>query len=144
VTARLFTVYGPGEHDTRLFPSLVAAARSGVTVPLTDGRQRRDFAYVEDVVDALVRLASTATPPGAVVNVASGRLRSVRSFIEAVARRLGMPDAALRFGALPTRPDEMQHADVNVERMRQWLGEALPDDLSNDVARAIARIRDFE
>jgi nucleoside-diphosphate-sugar epimerase len=143
VTARLFTVYGPGEHDTRLFPSLLAAARTGDALSLTDGLQQRDFGYVEDVVDALMRLATAATPPGAVVNVAAGRLRTVRTFIEETARQLGIAQTALRFGALATRSEEMQHSDVNVERMRRYLGESLPADLRSGIARAIARSREL-
>jgi nucleoside-diphosphate-sugar epimerase len=144
VTARLFTVYGPGEHETRLFPSLLAAASSGATLALTDGIQQRDFAYVEDVADALVRLAGVPTPPGTVINVASGRLRTVRSFIEETARQLGLHESSLRFGALPTRPEEMRHGDVNVERMRRWLGAPLSEDLSAGISRAIARSRELD
>jgi len=56
VTARLFTVYGPGEHAERLLPSLLRAARTGETLPLTAGEQRRDFTYVGDVAEGLLRL----------------------------------------------------------------------------------------
>src|SRR5581483_10236171 len=46
VTARLFTVYGPGEHSHRLLPSLLHAARNGTQLALSRGDQRRDFTYV--------------------------------------------------------------------------------------------------
>jgi len=50
VTARLFTVFGPGEHDGRLLPALLEAADAQNSVCLTSGVQERDFTYVEDVV----------------------------------------------------------------------------------------------
>ena len=56
VTARLFTVYGPGEHAHRLLPSLIEAAQAGRTLGLTAGEQQRDFTYVADVAEGLLRL----------------------------------------------------------------------------------------
>lgn len=121
VTARLFTVYGPGEHPQRLLPSLIGAA-SDEPLPLTEGRQQRDFTYVEDVADGLLRLGMTPTAPGEVVNLATGTLTSVRRFVEIAAEVLGIPAARLLFGVLPTRAEEMQHAEVAVGRLRQLTG----------------------
>lgn len=121
VTARLFTVYGPGEHPGRLLPSLLAAARSGSPVDLTAGKQLRDFTYVEDVVEGLFRLGLVRTSPGDVVNLATGRLASVRQFIETAARIMGIPADNLRFGALPTRVEEMQHEPVSVRKLQHML-----------------------
>ena len=141
VTARLFTVFGDGEHEGRLFPSLVAAAAAGRPIDLTDGQQRRDFAFVGDVAEALVDLADAPVRPGDVVNIASGRLHSVETFVRTVAEALGMPEGHLRFGALASRSDEMEHEGVWVERMRALLGRSLSADLSAAVRRAIARLR---
>lgn len=141
VTARLFTVFGDGEHEGRLFPSLLAAACDGTTLDLTDGRQRRDFAWVRDVASALVDLAHAPFTPGEVVNVASGRLHSVEKFIRVAAAEAHVPATHLRFGALPTRPEEMAHAGVAVARMTQLLGAPLPGDLQPIVAAAVRDAR---
>lgn len=139
VTARLFTVFGEGEHPGRLLPSLRHAAATGAPVALTDGRQERDFAFVGDVASALVDLADAPFEPGEVVNVASGRLHTVRAFVRAAARTLGLPDEQLDWGALPTRPDEVHHTGVSVERMRSLLGYVLSDDLVAVVGKAVSR-----
>ena len=52
---RLFQIYGPGELSSRLWPSLVNAARANKDLKLTKGEQVRDFIHVEDIVDGLVR-----------------------------------------------------------------------------------------
>ena len=110
LTARLFTVYGPGEHAGRLLPSLIQASRTGEPLNLTAGTQRRDFTYVGDVADGLLRLGlAEGVEPGVVVNLATGELVSVRDFIEGAAAVLKIPSANLRFGALPTRLEEMNH-----------------------------------
>ena len=126
VVARLFTVYGPGEHPGRLLPSLQAATASGGAVALTAGRQRRDFTYVEDVAEGLLRLAVSRVRPGEVVHLASGRLTSVREFAETAASVLGIGAPSLQFGALPDLPDEMWQDEVDVARLREltaWVPE---------------------
>lgn len=121
LTARLFTVYGPGEHPARLLPSLLRLAREGGRLALTAGEQQRDFTFVGDVVEGLLRLGVHDVAPGTVVHLATGELRSVRSFAETAARVLGIEPGALDFGAVPTRPEEMFHGVVDVTRLQQIL-----------------------
>lgn len=121
-TARLFTVYGPGEHAGRLLPSLIRAADTGERVALTDGSQRRDFTYVGDVVEGMLRLGLADLEPGAIVNVATGTISTVRRFVEIAAEVLAIDASRLDFGALPTRPEEMRHDRVGTERMRRVTG----------------------
>ncbi len=121
-TARLFTVYGAGEHDGRLVPTLVAAAQHGRDVDLSLGTQRRDFTYVEDVAEGLLRLGVARGEPGWTINLATGTLLTVREFSEVAARVLRLRDGQLRFGALPTRPDEMAHEVVTTNRCQALLG----------------------
>jgi UDP-glucose 4-epimerase len=122
LTARLFTVFGPGEPDGRLLPSLIEAARTGQALSLTAGTQRRDFTYVEDAAEGLVRLGAANVPPGSIVNLATGSLHSVRQFVETAAAVLGIAPSRLRFGALPVRPEEMRHQDVSIDRLRAVTG----------------------
>jgi nucleoside-diphosphate-sugar epimerase len=141
LTARLFTVYGPGEHNTRLLPSLIRGAQSGQRLELTAGTQQRDFAYVEDVAEGLLRLGLSATAPGLVVNLATGELHSVREFIEIAASILGIPGSKLRFGGLPTRAEEMQHDPVSVETMKTITGFVPPSSIKLGVERTLAQLR---
>lgn len=119
VTARLFTVYGPGEHHGRLLPSLLAAAETGRALDLTEGRQRRDFTFVEDVAEGLLRLGTAHPQPGTIVNLATGRLETVRTFAETAARVLSIDPELLHFGARAGRAAEMEHDDVAVERLER-------------------------
>jgi len=122
VTARLFTVYGAGEHAGRLLPTLIDATTHNARVPLSAGRQKRDFTYVGDVVEGLLRLGlCTSETPGAVINLATGRLTEVREFVVQAARVLGVAPDRLDFGALPTRSEEMQHDPVSIAKLRQLL-----------------------
>ncbi|HEX6309680.1 MAG TPA: NAD(P)-dependent oxidoreductase [Longimicrobiales bacterium] len=122
VTARLFTVYGPGEHAGRLLPSLLRTAREKTPLELTAGDQMRDFTFVDDVAEGLLRLGLATASDAVVVNLATGRLETVRSFVVRAASVLGIDAALLKFGALPSRVEEMAHDPVAVGRLRELTG----------------------
>jgi nucleoside-diphosphate-sugar epimerase len=139
LTARLFTVYGPGEAPTRLLPLIRQAARAGRPLPLTDGLQRRDFTFVEDVAEGLLRLGQAPADAGEIVHLGSGALTTVRSFAETAARVLGMPDGMLRFGVLPRGPyDDVDVTRVAVDRLRAltgWVpGTTIPEGIRQTLA----------
>jgi nucleoside-diphosphate-sugar epimerase len=79
---RIFQVYGEGEPEGRMWPSLRAAARAGDNFPMTAGEQVRDFIEVGAVAKAfLVELL--AEPAGGHVmirHVGSGHPQTVREF----------------------------------------------------------------
>lgn len=141
--ARLFTVYGPLEHTGRLLPSLLQAARSGDAVPLSDGTQRRDFCYVEEIVEGLLRLAVSDVAPGDVINLATGAMHTVRDFIETAASVVHLEAAQLQFGALPQRPEEMAHDGVSVAKLNALTGWLPTDDITEGVARTIGRLAEL-
>lgn len=135
ITVRLFTVYGPGEHPGRLLPSLLEAAKTRRPVPLTSGAQQRDFTYVEDVADGLLRLGLAACEPGMIINLARGRLTPVREFIEIAARELKIPRELLLFGAIPTRYEEMRHDSVTIDRLREFAAWSPPTGIPAGIRR---------
>jgi nucleoside-diphosphate-sugar epimerase len=120
---RLFIVYGPGEHATRLLPSLMKLAGSRESLSLTAGQQRRDFTFVGDVADGLLRLGLARECPG-IVNLATGVQTSVREFAACAAELLGLAPAQLQFGALPYREDEVAQGPADISLLRLVLGWA--------------------
>jgi nucleoside-diphosphate-sugar epimerase len=136
VTARAFTVFGPGEHEGRLLPTLRRAAMTGTPVRLSAGTQLRDFCYVEDVAEGLLRLGVSTAAAGAVVNLATGRMTRVREFAETAAGILGLPLHRLQFGAEPTRADEMRISGVDVTRLEACTGWTPPSALEEALRRA--------
>jgi nucleoside-diphosphate-sugar epimerase len=140
ITTRLFTIYGPGEHQGRLMPSLIETARTGRPLNLTSGAQKRDFTYVEDVAEGILRLGGNSALPGDVVNMATGRLDTVRHFVEVAAQILNIPREKLLFGALPPREEEMEHAPVTLERLKR-LTDWMP---STNIGDGIRKTWGFE
>jgi UDP-glucose 4-epimerase len=138
ITARLFGVYGPGESAERLLPTLIAAASNKAgRIELTAGLHKRDFTYVEDVAEALLRLGLSDCRSGEVVNVATGTLTTIRAFVETAAKIFGIAEDRLDFGALETRAEEMNHDPVNVARLFELTGWKLETDLNEGLRRAM-------
>ncbi len=137
LTARLFAIYGPGEHPSRLLPLLIAAAKSSEPLRLTAGVQKRDFTYVVDAAEAVLRLGLVTTQPGGVVNVATGRLTTVRDFVTAAATILGIRRQRLQFGAIPTQSMEIEHENVSLERLRQLVGWVPATSITEGIRRTI-------
>ncbi len=136
LTARLFMVYGPGEHPTRLLPTILAARKGTGRIALTEGHQMRDFSHVADVARAVLLLGLEARHAPPIVNVARGHLTPVRDFVSTAARVAGIAPNRLGFGDLPGRTEEMAHAPVNVERLRTLTGGWAPDTSIEDGVRS--------
>lgn len=139
VCARLFTVYGPGEHSGRLLPSLIEASRRSGPLPLTAGLQRRDFTYVEDVAEGLLRVGALVDPVETrALNLATGQLASVREFVELAAQLVGVSRSRLEFGSLPTRPEEMAHGPVSITELVASCGWSPAATIAEGVRRTLA------
>jgi len=133
IVARLFTVYGPGELEGRLLPTLLRAAKTQAPIALTSGEQERDFTYVKDVAEGLVRLGAASSRWGEVVNLATGRLTSVRTFAETAAQVLGIAPDCLRFGTHPPLEEEMRHAPVPTDRLQSLIGWIPPTTIQEGI-----------
>lgn len=142
VCARIATVYGPGEPAGRLLPTLMEAGRHSDAVPLSAGTQKRDFVYVEDVAEGLVRLGAVPALHGMVVNLASGRLTTVRQFVKTASRVLNLSADRLDFGAIPIRElEESEHLPITVDRLRELLSWSPPTSIAEGVRRTVERAR---
>ena len=84
--ARLFNVYGPGETNAHFIPSLICQMKAGASVRLGNLSTKRDYVFVDDVADALLRLAEHGREGGcATVNIGSGRAYAGAEVVEALA-----------------------------------------------------------
>lgn len=120
--ARLFHLFGPGEHPDRLVPSVARALGAGHPARIASGRPVRDLAPTRFVGEALAGLAlSKVEGP---VNVASGEGRSIAEVARILAEAAGRPEL-LRLGALPDRPGEVQHMAADITRLRREVGFAV-------------------
>jgi nucleoside-diphosphate-sugar epimerase len=92
VTLRLYSVYGAWEDPRRLVFALLKRGLEGGLPPLVAPQTARDFVYVEDVCQALVRTAERAgATAGEIYNVGSGRQTTLRELVACVRELLAIP-----------------------------------------------------
>lgn len=141
---RPFNVYGPGEQPSRLLPSIVASVVAGRPAEVTPGEQLRDFTFVEDVAEALVKilLSLPDRPCWETYNIGTGRPARLRDFIglaaDALRARGFSPD--VRFGARPYRLGEPMCYLPDVTRLRQRLGWTPPTTIEDGISRTLVAL----
>jgi len=96
---RVFFVYGPGEHPTRLAASVVRSLLRGEQAKCTHGRQIRDYLHVDDVASGIV--STLESDHSGAIDIASGERLAVGDLVKEIARQLDRHDL-LRMGALPS------------------------------------------
>lgn len=121
LTVRPFNNYGPRQNSgsfAAVIPLTVARVMAGQQPVIQgDGEQTRDFIFVEDTVDALVRLAGLPSLRGEVVNLGSGRETSVLALVAELCSALGWSGGVEHVAA--------RAADVRRHRADVSLAESL-------------------
>ena len=143
---RLSNVYGPGMQPENPYSGVVfkffEAALAGKPIPIIgDGKQTRDFSYIDDVIDILVDLGKTVPES---VRIGDSRLMNVSSGVETTIYEL-----ALRIGLLVSKHPVFQYAperpvdginrrvlvpdlycntslDRGLEKTLEWLNASIP------------------
>jgi nucleoside-diphosphate-sugar epimerase len=93
VKTRFFNSYGPGEvpgQYRNVIPNFIYWAMKGQPLPITgNGKMTRDFTYVDDIVDALLKSAVSEKAIGAEMNIASGKEIEIIQMAETVNKLTG-------------------------------------------------------
>ena len=124
VRLRFFNIFGPRQRDDSPYSGVIAlfaAAMAAGRAPKVfgDGLQSRDFTYVADVVQALLKAAAAPGVSGKVYNVGTGRSVSVLDLVAALNRLLGT-DLAPQHG--PPRSGDVRHSRADIRAARRDLG----------------------
>jgi UDP-glucose 4-epimerase len=127
VCLRFFNIFGPRQRADSPYSGVIAlfvAALGEGRAPTIfgDGQQTRDFTYVANVVDALMKAGSTDRKEclaGRIYNVGTGQRTNLLDLLTGLNRLLGTNIAAKH--ALP-RTGDIRHSCANISRARQELG----------------------
>jgi UDP-glucuronate 4-epimerase len=156
---RFFTVYGPwGRPDMALFKFVDAILSDRPIEVYGEGRMRRDFTYVDDLVEAVVRLAAlppsednrvpdtaggdTLSPvaPHRVVNIAGGAPYGLEAFIDVIERAVGRPATRTM---LPMQPGDVPQTFASPRLLEALTGYRPSTPLEDGVGAFVAWYRDY-
>jgi UDP-glucose 4-epimerase len=121
---RFFNVYGPRQNPASPYSGVISIfcdrLKSGRQPTIFgEGRQTRDFIFVGDVIDALLKAMARTSKDGNVYNVCTGHATSIRDLTETIADILGIK-AEPNFG--PPRSGEILHSLGNPSKAMKELG----------------------
>ena len=124
VKTRFFNSYGPGEvpgQYRNVIPNFIYWALSGLPLPFTGtGAETRDFTYVMDIVDALLRAGCSERAVGQEMNVASGQEIKIVELAERINTVTGNRAGIVR--AEPRVWDTKKRLVASIDRAGELLG----------------------
>ncbi|MGF6272016.1 UDP-glucuronate 4-epimerase [Massilia sp. UYP11] len=146
---RFFTVYGPwGRPDMAYFSFAEKMAR-GATIPVfAEGLLTRDFTYIDDIVEGVVRLLFKPTPadatasgaPHTVFNIGNHNPVRVLDFIQTLEGAMGI-EARKEF--LPMQPGDVPATHASIDKLKAWVDFAPTTPLATGLASFWAWYRDW-
>ena len=154
-SVRFFTVYGPwGRPDMALFKFVSAMQQDKAIDIYGEGKMRRDFTYVDDLVDALVRLAGTppvkgkpvkgdslsAVAPYRVVNIAGGQPSELMAFVAAVENAMGRK---AKHNMLPMQQGDVVATQSDTALLHELIGVLPETPIEVGVARFVEWYRHY-
>jgi UDP-glucose 4-epimerase len=140
VCLRFFNVYGPRQDPGSAYSGVIsrflsaAAAEEPVTI-FGDGRQSRDFVYVQDVVAAILLAVRKPLVGTSVLNVGTGRRTDLLEILSVVEERVGK---TLERRTEPARHGDIRHSCADAGRARWVLGWEAGTPLASGLAHTWA------
>jgi nucleoside-diphosphate-sugar epimerase len=124
VTIRYFNVFGPRQDPSSAYSgviSLFATALLHNRAPIIhgDGEQSRDFTYIANVVDGVLRACDAPGASGQIINVATGDRISLNRLFETMKKLIGV-DVKPVYG--PLRPGDVRDSQADIRRAKEILG----------------------
>ncbi|MGY2049411.1 UDP-glucuronic acid decarboxylase family protein [Methylobacterium sp. JK268] len=138
---RIFNTYGPRMHpnDGRVVSNLIVQALKGEDITLYgDGEQTRSFCYVDDLVEAILRMMSTGPEVTGPINIGNPGEFTIRQLAEVVLEVTGSR-SKLVYRPLP--PDDPKQRRPDITKAKQVLDWEPTVELREGIGKTVAFFR---
>jgi UDP-glucuronate decarboxylase len=119
---RIFNTYGPRMHpnDGRVVSNFIVQALKGDDITIYgDGNQTRSFCYVDDLIEAILRMIDTPTEVTGPINIGNPKEFTIRELAELVVELTGTK-AKITFEKLPS--DDPRQRQPDIAKAKELLG----------------------
>lgn len=120
INTKLEHIYGPNDDESKFTNYIIKSCLNNVSeLQLTKGEQKRDFIYIDDVVNAyrvLIRKENNRIKYFQEYGIGGGNPIAIRTFVELV-HKITKSTTRLNFGALPYRENEIMVSYANTEML---------------------------
>jgi len=121
VILRPFNAFGPYQSPRAVIGEMVLACLAGKPVVSTEGKQTREFNFVENLVDGFLLAGEKDEALGQIINLGCGKEITIRELILQIHRETDS-SSELHIGELQYRPTEIWRMFANNSRARDILG----------------------
>ncbi len=142
VIIRPFNAFGPYQTRRAVIPEMIETCITGKTVRSTEGRQTREFNYVDNLVDGFELAAIKENAIGQIINLGCGEEISIGDLIRLIHKETGS-QSRLEIGALPHRPTEIWRMCADWHKAHDLLGWQPQVSFLEGLRRTIAWYREF-
>jgi len=135
---RFFTVYGPAQRPEMAIHKFTDLLARGQAVPMFgDGSSRRDYTYIDDIIDG-VTAALDLAPPFEILNLGGAETTSLKELIHWLAEELAVEP---RIDYLPPQPGDVPITYADVRKAGQLLGYSPQVPIREGLRRFVAWYR---
>lgn len=120
VCVRAFNAFGPYQSEKAVIPEMIIKCLKGVSVETTEGKQTREFNYVENLVEGLIAAAEVKPAHEGLINLCSGEEIAICDLVQKI-HQLSNSSSKLKIGALPNRPTEIWRMSGSSHRAQELL-----------------------
>lgn len=119
IEPRFFSLYGSDDFAETMIISMIRNMLQDMPCNLTKCIQLWDFLYIDDAIDALIRLIESTTAEG-IYNLGSGISRPLKEYVE-IMYTLTNSQSILNYGAVAYPPTGMVHTNPSIQRLTNEL-----------------------
>ncbi|MCB9307405.1 MAG: SDR family NAD(P)-dependent oxidoreductase [Lewinellaceae bacterium] len=132
---RFFTVYGPRQRPDLAIHKFTQLALSGRAIPLYgDGLTRRDYTYVDDIVQGIARLIDHPVPGFDIFNLGNGHPITLLDMVQALESALGKK---LEIAMSDKQPGDVEQTFADISKARSAFGYTPRIDFNEGVRRFV-------
>ena len=138
IDAKLEHMYGEDDANTKFVTFIIEALQKNIEeLKLTAGEQRRDFIYVEDVVEAYWKILASQNEDKKYqqYEVGTGKTISIKDLV-LLAKEITKSRTKLLFGAIPYRENEIMDSKANTDLLEK-LGWQAKMDIESGIRRIV-------
>jgi UDP-glucuronate 4-epimerase len=136
---RFFTVYGPAQRPEMAIHKFTDLLARGRAVPMYgDGESRRDYTYIDDIVDGVVAALDLA-PGFEIVNLGGADTTALADLVRWIAEELGVEPEVER---LPAQPGDVPITYADVAKAGRLLGYSPKVPIREGLRRFVAWYRE--
>ncbi len=118
VVFRPFNIYGPNQDAKFLIPSIIEQALKG-NITLKDNRPKRDYIYIDDIINAVLKAMDYEPAGSEVFNLASGKSYSVEEVVNYTKKIIG-GDISVNY-LNEHRPNEVLDTIAKIDKAKRLL-----------------------